>query len=385
MSTTTQQEQSQLQSEIAETLDKKALLLNITVRCYGAEKTDPTLSREAEARAQAIAGSLRTIKQLFAGNDGHILKVKAAYSAVRTYAYSHTLPWSLASKGCNKIGPRLLPLMSDDGKAGIRVIAGIRGKINAAKDALVELEDVYDGLVAQQASMLGTAFNAGDYPAKEELKRLFFAEVIPSPVPSLDDYSKIALPADSIAALRNNAVKKVKQQMENAMEDMSKRALKELRAVANTLEKRGDEVPKARLYDSIVDRIASMASLMESANFSDDPVFTEIVDSLNKSFVGVSIDEMRDNPALCKDLSIEAGRLATKLLPVAVALAKEEPAVTGSPNTTATDDSEASGLEKEEQQAEVTPSDAPVQAASNDTDKWNDADLSAQGQVGDWM
>lgn len=316
-------------TEYIDWMQRQCVMVQVGLRNYGAEKQDKALSHELAATHQADARAYKVIKSLL--KDEPLLdECKKAHSRVRTRLYALTMPYSLASPGANKVGPRLLPLNGvHDGKGvdGMVAMKMLKQAVLEAQAAREALCAEWDTIVARQANTLGDTFDPADYPTVDQLRKLFHAEVTYSPVPDVASFDNLALPPEAARALAQAAAAKMQRQMTNALEDVIKKALDELESFHKTFDAKANEKKGASVYHTVPQRISTVATLLQAANFSNNPDITDVVEKLKSEFVPVTLEEMKNSPDTCARLADHTRMMASKLRPIAEKLETRDGAI----------------------------------------------------------
>lgn len=291
-----------MSNEIAEALASNFVLIDLTVRKWSGKSVDHKATEDTLQLNHATSGAGKFIKTAMAGADKELRQCSSDFDAVRTYLYSHSLPYS-PSAGINK-GPRLVSV-----KNSMDVLKGINKRVAVATNSINELLNVYDQRRDQAMANLGSLANPADYPTGDELRNLFGIHVDVLPVPSTGDFSRTAIPADIATALGQRMAKQQDAVMRAAVNDLRKRVLTEVKRIATQLGRYG-EGEKTRLYETLVTNIQGLVKLLADSNISGNEGIDALVQNIKNSLCKHDIKQIKQSPALAADIAKKAKQIA---------------------------------------------------------------------------
>src|SRR6478752_1615118 len=138
-------------TDVANAVRETALLVDVSISMWAAEKSDPKAMAKVKEDAGAVGNVGRVVKNVLAGADGLLRDTRTAFATVRLTHYSLTLPWVSDPQAARQRGPRLLPTMLWQ-----RYTTVVGKAREAAYDKLDEFVDAYPAAVEQAKANLGT-------------------------------------------------------------------------------------------------------------------------------------------------------------------------------------------------------------------------------------
>tara|TARA_R110002167_G_scaffold6249_1_gene28520 strand:+ start:3949 stop:5139 length:1191 start_codon:yes stop_codon:yes gene_type:complete len=295
---------------LSDSITSNYMLVNVTVRTYGGQRTDKSISDEVHATHNASSSTGKYVRNLFGDKCKRLKEVSTAYNSLRNFLYSRSLPWVSDNTG-GQHGDRLMPVteslqfLADFGKKKDEAIA--------LRDAMA---DDIDAIINEARSGMGNiAPVLSEYPSADEFKRKFDATLDMAPVPAVSDFSRLSIPADLATGLQGVYEKRIVKQMDNARQDAVERTSSKLGNYAAQLQKEADG--GTRMFQSIIDHLQREAGLLGAlAASNDDADLEEIaMDILSKLVASApKVDTLKKNPALCGALAHEARTISAKLL-----------------------------------------------------------------------
>ena len=289
--------------DVSQALVNNYLLADLVVRIWSGRKTDKEASLELTANKNAVSNAATVVKNLFAGKDAELKDTHAAYTRIRTWFYSKTVPWTTQTVGAMK-GSRLISTFDS-----IDFMSEFAKLKKEAEDVRDELLVKYDQLVSDVQLTQGDLFNPAHYPTKDQIKQLFGAEMTVQPLPATTDFERLShLPAKLVAGLQDLYDRSLETQMANALGDVQKRLLDELERMDTQLSKvaRGE---KTRLFKSMVGNLKHLVNLTRNMNFTGNAEIAAIADGIEEHLCAYEVDMFRDNASLAKDTAETARKI----------------------------------------------------------------------------
>ena len=113
---------------LSDSITSNYMLVNVTVRTYGGQRTDKSISDEVHATHNASSSTGKYVRNLFGDKCKRLKEVSTAYNSLRNFLYSRSLPWVSDNTG-GQHGDRLMPVteslqfLADFGKKKDEAIA----------------------------------------------------------------------------------------------------------------------------------------------------------------------------------------------------------------------------------------------------------------------
>jgi len=286
--------------DMTQAVRESAMLVDITVSEWSGLITDKAASEKVKADAGAIGDAGKFRKNLLAGADAGLRKVRAAYRAVRDIQRKYTLPWQ--DPRHPKDGPTLLPLAFYD--EFIKALAKQKLEAETARDEF--LLD-YAATIAKAKANLGGLASDADYPAPEEIKAKFKLSLDFTPIPSGAEFR--GLPANTLDRLSKRLEGRHQAKLAEAQTEMWGRVKERVKVLVDRLDD-----PEAGFHASTVEKLRDLIRMLPGFNaVGNDPRVDEIVGDINRMLDGVDAEAMRRNDALRADVAAQGKAVAKKL------------------------------------------------------------------------
>ena len=287
--------------DMAEAVRETAMLADITLAVWSAERTDHKIMADAKAQAGAVGNVGRAIKNLLAGADEDLRATRSAFSAVRAQHYALTLPWVSDPHAERQRGPRLLPNMLWD-----KYALSMGQKKRAALAALDAFVASYPDCARRAQSNLGGLANAQDYPSPAEVRGHFRIAFDFEPIP--DGGSFRGLPEAALAKLEAGLKRKQQVMLEGATKAMWSEIAERVGHLAARMSD-----PEARFKASTVAAVSDLAALIPGWNIASDPRAAEVAADIDRMMRGVQPHTLREDAAARMDVATQATAVADKL------------------------------------------------------------------------
>lgn len=234
----------------------------------GAEKA----AIRASANPQAFSGYVK----MLGGHHAELKLVKSKYSAVRTYFYNNTLPFSQADADSQKRGARLIPVCRVP-----EFLAALQKLIQAAEETLESFLVEYDRFVSiAQSDDLGEWKNEVEYPSADEVRGKFGARISPPrAIPSCDMARFGSLPAALAAEIAEANAKSINDQLMQAKQSVMNQAEDQMKRAARQLKSGG------RMSSALIENSAHIARLLRdmTMGFDNDPRLIAMADLIDEN------------------------------------------------------------------------------------------------------
>lgn len=254
--------------------DKRAMLVELTIRQWAARKHDKKVSREVD-QGHGAKNAGRYNKQLIAKDALEPIAKKA--SAIRLFHYARTLPW-----GNN--GQRLLPA---------KFFLDYRNELVKHRDEFNRLVDTfmasYPQLVSDARMRLGSLYDPNEYPPATDVRLSFGVEFDIFPVPTAGDFR---------VDVANEERSEIAAQIEAATQERQANATKACYIrVRDVLQRMKQQcvAGKTRITDSLIEDTRDLTDMLDDLNIGDDPELTRIASEIRKDLL-VDADDLRRSP-----------------------------------------------------------------------------------------
>ena len=254
--------------------DKRAMLVELTIRQWAARKHDKKVSREVD-QGHGAKNAGRYNKQLIAKDALEPIAKKA--SAIRLFHYARTLPW-----GNN--GQRLLPA---------KFFLDYRNELVKHRDEFNRLVDTfmasYPQLVSDARTRLGSLYDPNEYPPATDVRLSFSVEFDIFPVPTAGDFR---------VDVANEERSEIAAQIEAATQERQANATKACYIrVRDVLQRMKQQcvAGKTRITDSLIEDTRDLTDMLDDLNIGDDPELTRIASEIRKDLL-VDADDLRRSP-----------------------------------------------------------------------------------------
>jgi hypothetical protein len=290
-----------IEQDMAEAVRATALLADVSISVWGAERTDPKIMTKAKADAGATGNVGRAIKNMLAGADENLKATRAAFAAVRATHYALTLPWVSNPHADRMTGPRLLPNALFE-----KYLTAMSTQKRAALQALDKFIDGYDDDVQRARANLAALADA-DYPTADQVRGMFRVAFDFEPIPAGAGFKGLppAFAGKLAASLR------AKQE---AMIASSQAAIwEEVRERVTHLHTRLAD-PDAKFKASTIENVRELITLLSGWNVTGDARVDEIVEDIDRMLFPVpNAETVRDEPVLRAQVASMAGDINNKL------------------------------------------------------------------------
>jgi len=253
-------------------LNKKAMLVNLSISQWGARKYDRATSAEIDA-THGTADAGRYNKCLIA--QAVIKTVSQVATTARTYHYTNTLPW-------NDNGARILPTSNY-----LEYTQEIKQHQSLFFAAVKDLVDNYPQLVADAQLNLKTLFNSDDYPAAGTIQDKYRFTVEIDPIPEATDF-RIDINSDELKNLQAEIEQRTQQAQAAAMKDLYDRLFTAVNHAAETLKQ-----PDKIFRDTLIGNLDELADLLPRLNLTGDPKLNELAQQVKTKLANQVPAELR--------------------------------------------------------------------------------------------
>lgn len=263
-------------------ISNSAMLVDLNISVWTGRKMDKKVSEEVDATKGTKARAGNYHKKLLAGSD-KLEKIQKIVSAVRTWNYSNTLPWSDG-------GSRLLPM-----KNFFEYKAMLNNFEQQYQQAVDEFLQEYPQLVSTSAFTLGSLFDRGEYPDAESLRNKFGFKYVFCPVPDAGDF-RIDVEEEAKAELQQQYKSYYETKLAEAMQDAWTRLHDTLKHLSERMDYTDES--KKKFWDSTITNATELCSLLSNLNVTNDPKLEDARRKLEKALAGVKPEDIRESEAI---------------------------------------------------------------------------------------
>jgi hypothetical protein len=277
-------------------LSDRALLVQLNISTWSANKLDKEISAETSAIKGAISNSVRTHKSLLPMCD-MLTDIKSKASLIRQRFYDNTLPWGVK-------GIQILPTANY-----LAFMTEFRKERSEYESLVQRFVPEYPQLVLDAQRFLGTAYKPADYPEAHEIADKFKMDMQVMPVPNNDFRVNIA--DEELERIHDEVSARVKQASTGAMQEVWQRLYDRVVHMADRMAKLDD--PKARFHESTLDNITDLCDLLPRLNVMDDPNLEAMRQEVEGKLAGLSKDSVVLSPTFRQTKIDEANDIAAKM------------------------------------------------------------------------
>jgi hypothetical protein len=263
-------------------ISNSAMLVDLNISVWTGRKMDKKVSEEVDATKGTKARAGNYHKKLLAGSD-KLEKIQKIVSAVRTWNYNNTLPWSDG-------GSRLLPM-----KNFFEYKAMLNNFEQQYQQAVDEFLQEYPQLVSTSAFTLGSLFDRNEYPDAENLRGKFGFKYVFFPVPDAGDF-RIDVEEQAKAELQQQYKSYYETKLAEAMKDAWTRLHDTLKHLSERMDYTDEN--KKKFWDSTITNATELCGLLSNLNVTNDPKLEEARQKLEKALAGVKPEDIRESEAI---------------------------------------------------------------------------------------
>lgn len=287
---------------LGDALASNYMLAGLTVRNWQASKTDRAASHDLTISKGATEDAAKVVKKLLVGAEKELKDVQSAYTAIRTYFYENSLPWTVATAGAMK-GDRLVSVQ--DSMQFLGTFASLKNYADQMLDDFVT--NHYEPAKQQAKANLGQMWNEDEYPSGDEVRRMFGAHLSLRPMPALQDFDRLAIPGKLANGLKELYERHTDVQIENAMTDLQGRIVTELARFITQMQKVEREEP-TRMYASLHSNLQHLAKMCFNLNLRKAAALDDLSSGI-KELTDGDVADYKGNVSLARAARVMAERL----------------------------------------------------------------------------
>ena len=273
-------------------LNDRALLVQLNVSQWTARKYDKKATKEVITSHGTTAAAGRFNKALLPMSD-LLDNIHKKTTHIRAKYYDNTLPWGMD-------GTMMLPTANY-----LSFMSDFRKEKGDWEYLVQDFLDDYDQMKLDAQRILGSLYDAADYPNGSELRHKFKMDMAVFPVPSAD--FRVSIGSEELSRIQQDVERRVKDAEQAALKDVWQRLFDRVKHMA---EKLAD--PKAIFRDSMVENAREICALLPRLNFADDPNLEAMRQQVEESLIKHP-EALRNDPDLRRDTAAEAKAIMDKM------------------------------------------------------------------------
>lgn len=295
-----------VKAELNSALTANYMLITLKISRWSASKRDADLGNEVASSKGAVPDAVAATKKLMVGADEELKAVNTALNSIRTHLYESSLPWS-GDTG-DKKGPRIVPT-----RKSMALIKELTTMTDEFKRSMRTFKKVYNARVDAAMTNMGKLADRSLYPADSEINDLFSVAIDLIPVPSVDGFGGMNIPAELAQALGKRMEKNQSKIIDNATQALQERVLETVTNLSDQLHKSADGEP-TRLFESLSTNIKPLVDLIDAAALSKDKRLTGLKAQLAE-LSKVDIKKVKKaSPAIKRSIAKKADKVVKQLV-----------------------------------------------------------------------
>jgi hypothetical protein len=285
-------------TDLGDAVRNAGLLASVQISVWEGMKLDRK-SLEQLKQLHGASGDIGRVNiNLLTGHDGLLKDVHSAFFAVRSRHYELTLPWVSDPHAARQRGPRWLSNLLFE-----QYVKELSRLKNVAVDLLEgSFVPAYPGLVAAAQANLGTIAQGFNYPAVEEIRKLFRVHFDFEPIP--EGASFTGLDNHTLDQLSTLLDKKRERQIAEATKAMWAETKARIEALIAATKK-----PNA----ATVGNVRELLTLLPGWNITGNAAVTEIANDIDQLLYGIEAEDLRKDEKLRGDTAVSAQKIVDKM------------------------------------------------------------------------
>lgn len=274
-------------------LANRAILVAVKVSQWDARKIDKAETAAVISKHNTAKKAARVHKSLLPGAK-ELEAIHKYVGEMRTFVYKQTLPWSeglqiLRTTGFVEFGQE---------------ISRMRTHFDNLVDDFIY---AYPSLVWDAQQNLGSMFDAGDYPAQDQLREKFNVRVDYLPVPEASDW-RVDVGNDALDQLRESVETQLRESQHAAMQEAWRRVVTVVQHAHERLSQ-----PTAIFRNSLIENAVELCELLPSLNIANDPNLEKIRRELQQSLCAHDPRTLRASAAARSDAATKLAATMSKM------------------------------------------------------------------------
>lgn len=256
-------------------LSEKAMLVHLRISLWSGRKKDRNVTSEVLTRKKAKEDCGAWWSYLIPQRE--IVKIHTAQLRVRIEFHKLTLPWFDG-------GVRILPA-----DMFLEYTSRMRKVVKEFNEVIDEFLKHYPQYVREAKERLGDLFDGQKLPSKEDVQNRFRVHQDIIPVPSSDDFR---------VNLNNEEVKKIKEQMDKSLRNLTEKAMGDLWVrFSELIEKIQTTLNQSdkKFKNSLIINLQDFCKLIPKMNITNDASLEEMRNEVLKTLASLDSDVLRGN------------------------------------------------------------------------------------------
>lgn len=275
-------------------ISERALLVSLNISQWTARRLDRKETRSLNARHGLTVEAARVNKNLLP-MAAELDRVHQTTAAIRKEFAKRTLPWTL--EGVCILNAEAYMDFSQE-------VTRWQNDWYSAVDGFI---DAYPQYRKEAELMLGTLFDADDYPEAESLRKRFAFSIRFLPMPEAGDF-RIDIGDEAVAALRERLEADVQKSVGEAMQVAWQR-------VHDVVSKAHERLsnPENIFRDSLVENARELCAILPSLNITKDPELEKARQQIERSLCKHEPATLRDDTAVRADVADQMKDVMSKM------------------------------------------------------------------------
>jgi hypothetical protein len=280
-------------------ISESHMLAELNLKLPSGTARNKNLEKEAETKHGVTdVNRVRAVVDVY--NTDFLKAVRKIHAGLRNLFAAMTLPWS--ERGQRLIANEQMKMLKQEID---------KAKIEASA-AWKKFTDELDHHKARDKQVLGTLFDESLYPTKEELDGRHSIEIIFAAVPDAEHDVRAGWDQDTIDTYQTQVISKEKVRTTKALKVLGKRAHDVVARVADRCDKY-DGTRTGSYADTLIPNVKDVLELFKLFNFNDDPDMKQLAEDMATNICRVTSQDLRESPALRKEIGGNAAKLAKKI------------------------------------------------------------------------
>lgn len=274
-------------------IQDKALLVQLSISQWTGRKFDRKTTQEVAA-AHGVTSEVGRYNKVLLPTGAKLKELHSATNAIRQFFYHNTLPWGLE-------GTQMLPTGNY-----LQFTTEFRHMKANWQQLVADFLNEYDNLRNQAQLILGTMYNAADYPPRDELEKKFSIDLAVFPVPS-DDF-RVQVTDQDLQDIQKDVLRRVADAQQRAVQETWKRLYDKVKHMSDKLSD-----PAAIFRNTMVENLQEVCELVPRLNFTDDPELEKLRQEVADELAAKNPESLRNDPDLRRETADKARAIMDKM------------------------------------------------------------------------
>ena len=278
-------------------LDKRAMLVSLSISQWTARKFDRKVTNETNQRYAADADAGRWTKALVAKEA--IAKIAAKSGALRLLFLKYSLPWT-------DEGSRVITV--DVYQQFMKKVREIHGEWEPLVN---EFCMNYPTLIEEAKKTLNGMFNPEDYPTPDRIRSKFRFSCRVLPIPTAEDFrvEKGDLSQEDIDAIKREVTETSASVVTEATKELWDRLRARVKHAAETL----SDKDANRWHGTLITNMKEDAEIAKKLNIANDPLLNQIAQEVLDQLADLDPDVLKKHPRVRSKAAQDAQAILNKM------------------------------------------------------------------------